>query len=92
MIADDIEFPYENEIDYSEFSLKIREKDVDNIVEFLRGISDEELQRRLEAIDKVWLKFTYQKPPQPGDAFHTVMMELSRKKLAFKNSANQTWT
>ena len=92
MIADDIEFPYENEIDYSEFSLKIREKDVDNIVEFLRGISDEDLQRRLEAIDKVWLKFTYQKPPQPGDAFHTVMMELSRKKLAFKNSANQTWT
>ena len=35
MIADDIECPYENEIDYSENSLKIRENDVDNIVEIL---------------------------------------------------------
>ena len=92
MIADDIEFPYENEIDYSEISLKIRENDVDNIVEILRSFSEEERTKKLEAIDRVWMMFTYQKPPQPGDAFHTVMRELARKRIVFKNSANRTWT
>ena len=92
MIADDIEFPYENEIDYSEISLKIRENDVDNIVEILRSFSEEERAKKLEAIDGVWMMFTYQKPPQPGDAFHTVMRELARKRIVFKNSANRTWT
>ena len=92
MIADDIEFPYENEIDYSEISLKIRENDVDNIVEILRSFSEEERAKKLEAIDRVWMMFTYQKPPQPGDAFHTVMRELARKRIVFKNSANRTWT
>ena len=47
---------------------------------------------KLEAIDRVWMMFTYQKPPQPGDAFHTVMRELARKRIVFKNSANRTWT
>ena len=59
MIADDIEFPYENEIDYSEISLKIRENDVDNIVEILRSFSEEERTKKLEAIDGVWMMFTY---------------------------------
>ena len=80
--------PNENEIDYSENSLKIRENDVDNIVEILRSFSEEERTKKLEAIDGVWMIFTYQKPPQPGDAFHTVM----RKRIVFKNSANRTWT
>ena len=59
MIADDIECPYENEIDYSENSLKIRENDVDNIVEILRSFSEEERTKKLEAIDGVWMMFTY---------------------------------
>ena len=84
MIADDIECPYENEIDYSENSLKIRENDVDNIVEILRSFSEEERTKKLEAIDGVWMMFTYQRPPQPGDAFHTVM----RKRI----EEIRTWT
>ena len=92
MIADDIEFPYENEIDYTTFAVKIKENDVDNIVEVLRGFSDEELERKRAVIDKVWMKFTYQKPSVEGDAFHAVMNELARKKLAFRNSQHHSWT
>jgi hypothetical protein len=36
LIADDIEFPYESELDYSRFALKIREKEVDNIVQLMQ--------------------------------------------------------
>lgn len=92
MIADDIEFPYENEIDYSKFSLKIRENDVDNIIEIMRSMPEEELERRRAYIDKIWMKYTYQTPSQPGDAFNAVMKELARKKLALRNSATRSWT
>jgi len=37
VIADDIEFPYESEINYSSFTLKLPEKDVNNILEIMRG-------------------------------------------------------
>lgn len=37
IIADDIEFPYESEINYSAFTLKLPEKDVNNIMEIMRG-------------------------------------------------------
>lgn len=91
IIADDIEFPYESEVDYSQFALKLPEKDVDGIVALLRGISEEELERRRRAMDEVWKLFTYQRPPQEGDAFYATMRELARKRRAFKSSPTRTW-
>eukprot|EP00899_Mesostigma_viride_P009806 jgi/Mesvir1/18827/Mv11428-RA.1 len=91
LIADDIEFPYENELDYSKFAVKMRENDVDGIVTFMRNMPEEERARRREEMDRLWLAFTYQWPPVPGDAFHMTMRELSRKIRKFKTSSSERW-
>ena len=91
VIADNIEFPYENEVDYTSFVVKIPEKDVDNIEQTLRNMPDEELERRRRVMDDIWLSYTYQRPPQSGDAFHFVLQELARKRKRFRNSRGATW-
>ena len=53
IIADDIEFPYESEINYSAFTLKLPEKDVNNIVEIMRGMPEAERERRRKVMDEV---------------------------------------
>ena len=91
VIADNIEFPFENEVDYTSFVVKIPEKEVDDIEQTLRSMPDEELERRRQIMDDIWLSYTYQRPPQKGDAFHFVMQELARKRKKFKNAHSATW-
>ena len=91
VIADNIEFPYENEVDYTSFVVKIPEKEVDDIEQTLRSMPDEELERRRQIMDDIWLSYTYQRPPQKGDAFQFVMQELARKRKKFKNARSATW-
>ena len=92
MIADDIEFPYENEIDYSKFAVKIRERDVDNIVEFMRNMPEAEKEARRREMDRIWLMFSYQRPPVPGDAFHATMREIGRKRVSFRTGPLHEWS
>lgn len=75
----------------SAFTLKLPEKDVNNIMEIMRGMPEEERERRRREMDRVWLQFTYQRPPQRGDAFYSVMRELSRKKRAMRNGVSRFW-
>ena len=84
IIADNIEFPFESEINYSEFALKIPEKDVSDILETMRDMPEVERERRRVAMDKVWKKFTYQRPPEVGDAYYSTIRELGRKVRANK--------
>eukprot|EP00238_Polyblepharides_amylifera_P011906 CAMPEP_0196592856 /NCGR_PEP_ID=MMETSP1081-20130531/74024_1 /TAXON_ID=36882 /ORGANISM="Pyramimonas amylifera, Strain CCMP720" /LENGTH=519 /DNA_ID=CAMNT_0041916667 /DNA_START=82 /DNA_END=1638 /DNA_ORIENTATION=- len=91
LIADDIEFPYESELDYSQFALKIPEKDVDNILEIMRGMSEEEREKKRKYMDKLWKVFTYQRPPEASDAFYASMRELARKHRSFKTSSVHAW-
>ena len=91
VIADDIEFPYENEIDYSKFAVKIRERDVDNIVEYMRNMPEAEKEARRREMDRIWLMFTYQRPPVQGDAFYATMREVGRKRVAFKSGSLHEW-
>ncbi|XRB16445.1 glycosyltransferase family 47 protein [Pseudoscourfieldia marina] len=92
VIADDIEFPYENEIDYSKFAVKIRERDVDNIVEFMRNMPEAEKEARRREMDRIWLMFSYQRPPVPGDAFHATMREIGRKRVSFRTGPLHEWS
>jgi hypothetical protein len=41
--------------------------------------------------NKVWLQYTYQRPPQHGDAFYSTLRELGRKKRAMRNGVNRFW-
>jgi len=91
VIADDIEFPYESEINYASFTLKLPEKDVNNILVIMRGMPEDERERRRREMDRLWLKFTYQRPPRRGDAFYSTMRELGRKKRTMRNGVNRFW-
>jgi hypothetical protein len=63
VIADDIEFPFESDINYSSFTLKLPEKDVNNILEIMRGMPEAERERRRREMDKVWqCRLTVSKP------------------------------
>ena len=70
IIADNIEFPFESEINYSEFALKIPEKDVSDILETMRDMPEEERERRRRYMDKIWKQFTYQRPAEKTRLLH----------------------
>jgi hypothetical protein len=126
MIADDIEFPFENEVngraccgacregekhcyscqfpvgsnpklphvlqlDYTKMAIKIPEKDVDDIVSFLRNMPEHQKAAMRAEGDRHWLKFTYQRPPVEGDAFFATMRELARKVKKFRTSDVHAW-
>lgn len=46
---------------------------INTLVELMRSIPEEEREIRRLEMDKVWLKYTYQRPPQEGDAFHMLL-------------------
>jgi len=92
LIADDIEFPYESEIDYSKFAVKMRENEVDDIVAFMRNMPEEERAAKRAEMDRIWEIFTYQRPPSKGDAFYATMRELARKMRRMKTGAMHEWT
>ena len=91
IIADNIEFPFESEINYSEFALKIPEKDVSDILETMRDMPEEERERRRQYMDKIWKKFTYQRPAELGDAYYSTVKELGRKVRAQKKYGRKSF-
>ena len=91
LIADEIELPYEDSIDWSTLTVKIAEKDADRTLEILRGIPADALDAKRASIDEHWRKVAWQTPSTPGDAFHSVMAELGRKRRAFKASSLSSW-
>ena len=91
IIADNIEFPFESEINYSEFALKIPEKDVSDILETMRDMPEEERERRRKVMDKVWKQFTYQRPAEIGDAYYSTVKELARKVRAHKKYGRKSF-
>mmetsp|Transcript_34242 Transcript_34242/g.97074 ORF Transcript_34242/g.97074 Transcript_34242/m.97074 type:complete len:414 (+) Transcript_34242:3020-4261(+) len=91
VIADDIEFPFENQIDYTKLAIKIPEKDVDDIVSFMRSMPEHQKAAMRAEGDKHWLKYTYQRPPVEGDAFYCTLQELARKIQVFRTSNIDSW-
>mmetsp|Transcript_13242 Transcript_13242/g.31348 ORF Transcript_13242/g.31348 Transcript_13242/m.31348 type:complete len:288 (+) Transcript_13242:280-1143(+) len=91
VIADDIEFPFEDEIDYTKLAIKVPEKDVDDLVSLMRNMPEHQKAALRAEGDKHWLKFTYQRPPVEGDAFYTTLRQLSRKVQAFQTSNLHSW-
>ena len=91
IIADEIEFPYESRLDWSQMTVKIAEKDANNTIKILRTLTDEQIDAKRRMIDKHWRKVAWQQPSKPGDAFHTVMEELGTKRRFMKASSYTFW-
>jgi hypothetical protein len=82
IISDDIELPFEDELDYSGFCVFIKSTDALRerfVIDLLRNISKDEwtvLWRRLKAVAR---HFEYQHPTKPYDAVNMVWRAIARR-------------
>lgn len=82
IISDDIELPFEDVLDYSEFCIFIRAADaVKNgyILNLLRGISKGQWTKMWKRLTEVLPHYEYQFPAKPGDAVDMIWEAVSRK-------------
>lgn len=91
IIADEIEFPYENELDWSALTVKIPEANATQILDILHAIPEAQIEAKRKAIQRMWHTVTWPEHSKPGDAFHSVLVELQRKRRYFKASPSTWW-
>lgn len=92
IISDEIELPFEDVLDYSEFCVFVRTVDAVKekfLVNLIRGIGREEWTRmwlRLKAVEKI---FEYQYPSRKGDAVNMIWQAMARKVPGIKLKINR---
>lgn len=82
IISDEIELPYEDVLDYSEFSLFVRAADAIKkgyLLNLLHSIKREEWTKMWERLKEITHHYEYQYPSQPGDAVNMIWQEVVRK-------------
>uniref|UniRef100_A0A0E0LV88 Exostosin GT47 domain-containing protein n=1 Tax=Oryza punctata TaxID=4537 RepID=A0A0E0LV88_ORYPU len=87
IISDDIELPFEDVLDYSEFCVFVRASDSVKrgfLLHLLRGISQEEWTAMWNRLKEVAHHFEYQYPSQPGDAVQMIWGAVARKMHSVK--------
>ncbi|XP_021866356.1 probable arabinosyltransferase ARAD1 [Spinacia oleracea] len=87
IISDNIELPYEDVLDYSEFSVLVWGSYAVKpgfLVNLLKGIKRDEWMKMWEKLKEVAHHFEYQYPSQPGDAVDMTWQALARKKSGVK--------
>ncbi|KAL3684213.1 hypothetical protein R1sor_002235 [Riccia sorocarpa] len=92
IISDEIELPYEDELDYSEFCLFVRGEDAlkkDFVINLLRSVQAEEWTRMWKRLKTVALHFEYQHPTVPGDAVNMVWRAVARRIPSVKMALNK---
>lgn len=85
IISDSVVMPFENQLDWRQFSVKVAEREARQPGELKRrlaAISDGEARQILLALDEARHALTFHKPPQEGDAYSLVLMELARATAA----------
>ncbi|KAL8547239.1 hypothetical protein ACS0TY_006817 [Phlomoides rotata] len=83
IISDDIELPFEDVLDYSEFSVFIRASDaVKNgyLLNLLRGIKPDKWTKMWERLKEISRHFEYQYPSRPNDAVDMIWQSVYHKK------------
>lgn len=87
IISDDIELPFEDELDYSEFCVFIKSEDAlkeKYVINLLRSITRVQwtfLWKRLKAVGR---HFEYQHPTKPYDAVNMVWRAIARRAPSVK--------
>ncbi|XP_022846181.1 probable arabinosyltransferase ARAD1 [Olea europaea var. sylvestris] len=87
IISDEIELPFEDVLDYSEFCVFVHSSDAVKkgyLLNLLRGIEQENWTKMWERLKKISRHFEYQYPSQPGDAVDMIWQTVSRYKKRTK--------
>ncbi|CAN6380421.1 unnamed protein product [Urochloa humidicola] len=82
IISDDIELPYEDILDYSEFSIFVRSSDAVKkgyLMSLISGVSKQQWTRMWKRLKEVDKYFEYQYPSQKDDAVQMIWRALSRR-------------
>lgn len=82
IISDQIELPFEDVLDYSQFCLFVRASDAVKkgyLLNLLRGIKQDNWTRMWVKLKEVAHHFDYQYPSQPDDAVDMIWEAVSRK-------------
>ncbi|KAK2653248.1 hypothetical protein Ddye_013104 [Dipteronia dyeriana] len=74
VIQDGIFLPYENVLNYESFAVRIREDEIPNLINILRGFNETEIQFRLANVQKIWQRFLYR---------DSILLEAKRQQAAF---------
>ena len=92
VIADNIELPFEEFIDYRKFTVKVMESDIVNLKDILLSIPKERILEMFRELRKHWIHFTYQQPQSmTGDAYDMILRKLARKVQLFKPTGGSDW-
>ncbi|XP_058073601.1 uncharacterized protein LOC131222515 [Magnolia sinica] len=71
VIQDGIFLPYENVLNYDSFAVRIREDEIPNLLQILRGFNETEIEFMLANVGKIWQRFLYR---------DSVLLEAERQK------------
>ncbi|MCD7452366.1 hypothetical protein HAX54_016294 [Datura stramonium] len=82
IISDEIELPFEDVLDYSEFCVFVHSSDAVKkgyLLNFLRGVKEDQWTKMWERIKVLSKHFEYQYPSQTNDAVDMIWQAVSRK-------------
>ncbi|KAH0723478.1 hypothetical protein KY285_006027 [Solanum tuberosum] len=82
IISDEIELPYEDVLDYSEFCIFVRTSDAIKphfLINFIRSITKQEWTRMWERLKEIENLFEYRYPSKDNDAVQMVWQAIARK-------------
>ncbi|KAK9068583.1 hypothetical protein SSX86_012698 [Deinandra increscens subsp. villosa] len=91
IISDDIELPFEDVLDYSEFCVFIRTSDALKdkfLINVIRGISRDEWTKKWEKLKEVEHFFEYQYPSKKSDAVQMIWQSVAKKVPVIKRKLN----
>ncbi|KAF8396308.1 hypothetical protein HHK36_017923 [Tetracentron sinense] len=87
IISDEIELPFEDVLDYSEFCIFVRTSDALKdkfLIRLIRSIGKEEWTRMWERLKEIEHFFEFQYPSQEGDAVQMIWQAVARKVSAVR--------
>lgn len=92
ILSDEIELPYQNVLDYGEFSIKWPSSRInEELLAYLRSIPEYEIERMLARGRTVRCLFTYAPESEGCTAMTGILWELQRKVRVFHQHHHSFW-
>jgi hypothetical protein len=91
VLSDDFVFPFQGEINYSKFVVRIREKDAGSVLAILRAIPERKAEAMRQELKAHRGCFLYNVPPLPGDAFSRILGKLEKFRSLAKKGNYGVW-
>lgn len=82
--ADDVGLPFETQVDYQRFSVKVHSQNVNHTLDILTQIGPDVILRKRGLLSEAAKHFFFHDPPQPGDALDILLRVLEQRKWPFK--------